>query len=232
MKKYLFCISLIVTISTAKASKLRDVEWKEISNKEGISVFQAVKFKHNSGIVPIRFKAVLNHDIVRVLSVLADEKRKPEWLPSLNKIKVLEKISSRDITVYYRYDAPWPFKDRDFVIQNLGTFDSNDLKVSVDIKSIKRHDDPADGSTVRGTTYDGYSIIRPMGKNKTMVEMAFMNDFGGVIPKFIVNFVQKSWPYEFMKQLRVHLRKSDIALSPEFQNNSAWLKYSGKGQTL
>jgi len=63
-----------------------------------------------------------------------------------------------------------------------------------------------------------------------MVEMAFMNDFGGYIPKFIVNFVQKSWPYSFMQQLREHLNKSDIALSPEFQNNSAWLKYSGKGQ--
>ena len=226
MKKYLICLSLFVTCFSAHASKLRDIDWKEISNDNGITVFRPINYKHDSGLIPIRFKAVIDFDIVRVLSVLSDEKRKPEWLPSLNSIKVLEKKSVKDITVYYRYDAPWPFKDRDFIINNIGVLDSEALKVSVDIKSVQREDDPANGSTVRGTTFDGYTTIQPAGKNKTIVEMAFLNDFGGYIPKFIVNFVQKSWPYSFMEQLREHLKKKDIALLPEFQNNSAWLKYN------
>lgn len=220
MKKYLLLFCLFFICSDIYASKLRDIDWEEISSKDGITVFRALNYKHNSGIVPIRFKAVLNHDIVKVLSVLADEYRKPEWLPDLQGIKVLEKKSVEDITVYYRYHVPWPLKDRDFIVKNLGTFDVEELKVSVDIKSIEHKSDPSDGSTVRGTTYDGYSIIRPEGRGKTIVELAFLNDFGGFIPTFVVNFIQKSWPYSFMKQLRLHLNKSDITLLPEFENRA------------
>lgn len=221
MKKFIICISLFVLCSDIYASsKLRDIQWQEISNKEGITVFRPIEYKHDSGLVPTRFKAVINHDIVKVLSVLSDEDRKTEWMPNLNGIKILDKKSVKDITVYYRYHAPWPFKDRDFIVRNLGTFDPKKLIVSVDIKSINYKTDPADGSTVRGATIDGYSIIRPEGRGKTIVEMAFINDFGGFIPKFIVNFVQKSWPYDFMIQLREQLKKNDITLVPEFQNRA------------
>lgn len=220
MKNYLFTLILLVVSFSVYPSQLRSIKWKEISNKDGIIVFKPVDYKHDSGLVPIKFKAVINHDIVKVLSVLADENRKTEWMPNLNGIKVLDKKSVEDITVYYRYHAPWPFKDRDFIINNLGTFDPKALIVSVDIKSIKHKTDPANGSTVRGTTYDGYSIIRPEGRGKTIVEMAFLNDFGGYIPKFIVNFVQKNWPYDFMLQLREQLEKTDITLFPEFQRRA------------
>jgi len=217
MKKYLVLLSLTFFSLDLQASKLRDIEWKEISNKDGISVFRPKEYKHDSGMIPIKFKAILNHDIVRVLSVLANEDRKTEWMPNAKKIKVLEKKSISDFTVYYRYEVPWPFKDRDFIVKQLGYFNPKEQKVSVDIKSIKFKEDPADGSTVRGITYDGYTVIRPHGENKTTVEMAFLNDFGGYIPKFLINFATKNWPHIFMKQLRQQLNKKDIVIIEEFR---------------
>ncbi len=215
--KLLFLSFMIVGTVYANPSKLRSIEWKEISNHNGILVYRPTTFDHNSGLVPIKFKAVIKHPIGKVLTVLANEKRKLEWMPKLKEIKLLERKSIQDFTVYYRYSAPWPFKDRDFVIQNLGSFDPKTFVVSVDLISVKNEKKPETSKTVRGTTYDAYSIISPDSNGNTNVEMAFLNDFGGLIPKFIVNIVQKSWPHKFMKHLRSQLDKTDIEIMPEFK---------------
>jgi hypothetical protein len=208
------------------ASKLRTIIWEEVSKKEGITVYGPKYFDHSSGLVPIKFKATINSKIDKVLSVLADEKRKLEWLPKLKKIELLEKKSIQDFTVYYRYDAPWPFKDRDFVIKNLGTFDEEKYIVSVDLLSTKHESREPTTDAVRGSAIDGYSLIQKGNNGTTIVEMALLTDFGGMIPKFIVNIVQKSWPYNFMKHLRLQLKKNDIIILEDFKldQDSKFLK--------
>lgn len=199
-------------------SKLRSIEWKEISSENGITVYSPKSYDHKSGLVPIRFKALIKHNISKVITVLADNKRKSEWLPNLKTTKLLEKKSIQDFTVYYRYDAPWPFQDRDFIVRNLSTFDLNTMTVSVDIKSVEHENDPGDGESVRGIAHDGYSLIKvdPSDSRYTIVEMAFINEFGGFIPNFLTNLVQKKWPYKFMDSLRKQLSKTDILIEPEF----------------
>lgn len=199
-------------------SKLRTIEWKEISSENGITVYSPKSYDHKSGLVPIRFKALIKHNISKVITVLADNKRKSEWLPNLKITKLLEKRTIQDFTVYYRYDAPWPFQDRDFIVRNLSSFNLNTMTVSVDIKSVEHKNDPSLGESVRGIAHDGYSIIKsdPNDKRYTIVEMAFINEFGGFIPSFITNLVQKKWPYKFMDSLRKQLSKSDILIAPEF----------------
>lgn len=209
--------SSILGHATEGTSKLRSITWEEVSNKEGITVFRPKDFDHSSGLVPIKFKAKIYSKIEKVLSVLADEKRKLEWLPKLKKIELLEKKSIQDFTVYYRYDAPWPFKDRDFVIKNLGTFDEEKYIVSVDLLSTTHPLKKEKSDAVRASTIDGYSLIKKGENGTTVVEMALLTDFGGMIPKFIVNIVQKSWPYKFMKHLRLQLKKTDIVILDDFK---------------
>jgi hypothetical protein len=232
LKKIIFITTLVylainssAVFSESESSKLRSIQWEEVSNKEGITVFKAKNFDHDSGLIPIKFKAQINSKIEKVLSVLADEKRKLEWMPRLKEAELIEKKSIQDFTVYYRYDAPWPFKDRDFVIKNLGTFDEDKYIVSVDIKSTNNSKKLEQDNIVRAATIDGYSIIKKNG-DKTIVEMALLTDFRGNIPKFIVNIVQRSWPYKFMKHIRIQLDKKDIELMPEFDldQDSKFLK--------
>ncbi len=76
--RYFITFSLFfIYISTANASQLRTIKWKISSNKDNISIFTPVNYKHKSGLIPIRFKATLNHNVSRVLSVFVDEKIKP-----------------------------------------------------------------------------------------------------------------------------------------------------------
>lgn len=212
-------ISIFFHSSLSFASQLKEIEWKQVSDKDGIIIYRPLNYKHSSGIVPIRFKAKLSENISKVLTVLSDNSRKVEWLPNAKEVKVLEQSSVESAIVYYRYEAPWPFHDRDFIVQNKGVLDKKNFRVYVELKSIEHVKDPKNNSHVRGIAYDGYSIIELDGKGSTMVEIAFLNDFGGMIPKWIINLVQKKWPYKFMKQLRSQLKKDDIKIIPEFNIN-------------
>ena len=198
-------------------SKLRDIKWKVLKDKGGITVYEPINYKHPSGLIPLKFKASLNHDISKVLSVLSDDKRKTEWMPNLKESKVVERKSLEIATVYYRYDAPWPFNDRVFVVTNNAVFTPENMTINVDIRSVQHENAPLTKNHVRGITYDGYSVIKP-GKveGTTEVEMAFLNDFGGLLPSFIVNLVQRQWPYKFMFHLREQLLKNDIVINPAF----------------
>lgn len=213
MKLLLF----LMLFSNSYASELSDIKWKEISNHDQIQVYIPKSYEHKSGLVPIRFKAVLKHPIERVLAVLADETRKMEWVPKANEVRILSKKSHTHFTVYYRYDAPWPFSDRDFIIQNVGKYDQEKQTIFVDLKSVDHPNDPNASGTVRGTTYSGYSIIKPLNQKETSVEMGLLTAFGGFIPKWIINLVQKKWPYKFMDNLKNQLKKDDIIIPEHFR---------------
>ena len=217
-KKSLFFILLawIYANANATSSPLKELKWTKIKDQAGIQVYIPTEYSHASGLVPIRFKATLKFPVWRVLSVLADDKRKTEWLPRSKEVKLIEKATVENFTVYYRYDSPWPFKDREFLIQNIAKLDKSHSRVVVTIKSVEHTKAPLLAATVRGKTFDGYSIVTPVGHNETLIEMAFLNDFGGFIPKFLINIVQKKWPFKFMQALRLQLSKKDILLNPSF----------------
>ncbi|MBD66091.1 MAG: hypothetical protein CME62_12845 [Halobacteriovoraceae bacterium] len=212
-------ISFLLLSWHAQSISFKDLQWEVASKAEGITVYTPKSFDHKSGIVPIKFEGVLNHHASKVISVLADDTRKKEWLPRTEKTKILEKKSLSDFTVYYRYSSPWPFLDRDFVIRNLAEVNKEEKWVKVKLESVEHAKDPGreDKSTVRGYSYGGYSIIQALDDHTTRVEMGFMNDFGGNIPTWIINIVQKKWPYGFIKNLRSQLAKKDIKINPDFE---------------
>lgn len=218
MKKILLLLFSFLSLEVS-ASQLKTIEWELNKEDNGIRVYKPKNYTHSSGIVPIRFKATLKHNISKVLTVLSDNTRKKEWMPSVKLIKELEKITEKHRIVYYRYEAPWPFNDRDFVVRSKGEFYPEKVSVSVELISTEHQLDPKPNQAVRAITYDGYSIITAKSEFETEVEMAFLNDFKGNIPTFVINIVQAQWPYGFMKNLREQLAKKDITINPEFTSD-------------
>ena len=216
-------IWLSIFIHTSGHSEiLKQIKWREISSQAKIKVFEPVDYRHPSGLVPIKFKTTLSHPIERVIAVLADEKRKIQWVPKAKQIKILKKNSPRDFIVYYRYSAPWPFQDRDFLIRNIVTTQKNAM--FVELESVDNNSFAIPDDAVRGKTYEGYTKIKILNTNETSLEMGLLTDFGGFIPKWIINLVQKKWPYRFMQNLHRQLAKDDIEIPEHLKNLRLMLK--------
>lgn len=216
MKKLLLLI-LFISSSTSAALHPSDFKWELSKEKKGIKIFRAPHHKE-TGIVPIKAQTVLNHSLPRILSVLANTDRKREWIPKLEEAYIIEQKSKYERVEYARYDSPWPFLDRAFVISTKGRYNEKDNTIYIDIHSTTHQKVPENKDHVRGHTYIGSVFMRGLDKEKTFFEITLLTDFKGDIPAWIINIVQASWPFKMFTNLKVQLEKPDIKIWPEFQS--------------
>lgn len=214
MKAILICLFLI---PSAFALHPNDFKWEESTEKDGIKIFRADRHKE-TGIVPIKAQTTLNYSMPKILSVLADTNRKMEWIPQLIAARIVEQKSKYERIEYARYDSPWPFYDRAFVIATKGRYDKEKNSVFIDIQSTEHPSVPLNPEHVRGKTYIGSVYMKGLSKEKTFFEITLLTDFKGNIPTWIINMVQKKWPFKMFDNLKKQLAKKDIQVWPEFKS--------------
>ncbi len=196
-----------------------DFTWKLKEEKDQIKIFTAPRHEE-TGIIPIKANTIIHDSLPRILSVLATTERKKEWIPKLLDAYTVEKVSTYERVEYTLYDAPWPFHDRAFVILNKGRYNKEDNTLFIDMTSIEHKKAPLNSDYVRGHTYIGSVYMKGLSAGETFFEITLLTDFKGNIPSWIINMVQKKWPYKFFKNLKSQLTKDDIQIWPEFQNDN------------
>ncbi len=216
MKKLLLTLAILLS-SSSYSMHPDDFAWKLKEEKDQIKIFSAPRHDE-TGIVPIKANTVINDSLPRILSVLAETSRKKEWIPSLLDAYTVEKISKYERVEYTLYDSPWPFYDRAFVISTKGKYNEEDNTIFIDISSTEHKKVPLDPNHVRGNTYIGSIYMKGLASKETFFEITLLTDFKGNIPTWIINLVQKKWPYKFFTNIKAQLAKDDIKIWPEFQS--------------
>lgn len=213
MKKF-WLILFLIHIQTYALSQ-NDFEWQLSEEKGTIKVYNSDVHK-STGIVPIKATNILNHSMPKILSVIADVTRKKEWVPNLLKANIVEQKNKYERIEYALYDSPWPFHDREFIIQTKGSYNPKDKSIYIEIKSTKDSNVPLNTDYVRGFTHIGNVYMRYIDKEKTFFEIILLTDFKGNIPTWIINLVQRKWPYKLFRNLESQLIKNDIVLDKTY----------------
>jgi hypothetical protein len=191
-------------------------KWEMFDEEDGIRMF-----RHDvpgSSIVALRGEGFVAAPITRVTSVLADRKRSTEWIDRLVKTKVLRQLSDTESINWNHIKTPTPLKDRDFVFKTVLTTDPAKKKVLFSYYSVTDALAPEYDDYVRGTFKSGkFELTMAERTNKdgsktrgTIVIAEVEVDPRGSVPTFIVNMVQKSWPYKTLTALRKQVAKPDI----------------------
>jgi len=214
MKLILF-FSLIFSVLSIYGMHPNDFDWKIKEEKDGIKVFTAPRHEE-TGIIPIKASTTIKHPLPRILSVLATTERKKEWIPNLLEAYTVEKKSKYERIEYTLYDSPWPFYDRAFVISTKGRYNKDEHSIYIDIASTEHDKVPLNPEYVRGNTYIGSIFMKGMSQNETFFEITLLTDFKGSIPTWIINMVQRKWPYKMFRNIKSQLEKEDIEIWPEF----------------
>ncbi|MCO4793754.1 MAG: hypothetical protein KC493_08585 [Bacteriovoracaceae bacterium] len=180
-------------------------EWELLVEKNGIQVYGAKETK--DGLIPFRSKATLNFPFERVLTVLLDANRKPEWSPQLKSTTVHQKISPTKYILSEYYNTPWPATDREFLM--LGELHPEKDKF---ILTAKTHIDTklAHPDHIQVDIRKLVVTIERAPEGKTHFEFIFLGDMKGWMPSWLVNLIQKKWPFKFIKRLNRQLEKDDI----------------------
>ncbi len=205
---------------TQAASKLDNWAkngWEFLDEKDGIKTYR--KSYATSPVKGVGGEAEIDAPISKILWVLMDHAHKSEWIDKFKEARTLEEVSPLVHIQYASFDMPFPVSDREFVYSYEFKVDPEINGVVVNVKSVDSPKAPpvADGD-VRGEIVDGRYILIPHG-DKTFVQAEYLADAKGSLPTWIVNMVQKHWPYKTLAGLRAQVKKPFVKDWPNYETD-------------
>ena len=192
--------------------------WKLVSERDNVNVY--VNTNNFDGLLSIRATGMIDAPMGRVMSVMADEKRKHEWIPNTVEVKAL-KIASPFARIEYSHShTPWPLTDREFLTYVRAQYFKKTKKLVIRLRSIEKIPNGIEvpkTDNIRGIIhYSDVWLSKAEGGKKTFVEVELLTDPKGSIPKFLVNWVQKDWPRGLLHGLARQVEKKDIKVKYRF----------------
>ena len=170
-----------------------------------------------SDVVAFKGRGVINQPVVKIASVLLDGKHAREWVGHLEESHTIRRISPMEYIQYNHIGTPFVMKDRDFVVRI--TIDVLPEKRAVHVH-YKSTADPLAPPTnyVRGEIIDSDFMLTSLEpKTKMLLEATMHADPKGSVPKWIVNFFQKSWPGETFRSIQKRVERLDLPEAEGFE---------------
>lgn len=199
MKKISILMISMFLIFSAHAK----TDWKQIKEKDGITVYKAKV--PGSKIVAFKGKVIIDVAPTKVMWVLADRDHRKDWVDRLDRNRDLEVMSQKERVIYQSFKMPFLISNRDMVYKSVIT-KSKSGTVTYDMFSVE-HPKAPETIGVRVELIKSKYILKPLGKNKTEVQVEILSDPKGMLPKWLVNLIQKSWPLKTLRALRTQCFK-------------------------
>lgn len=176
-------------------------EWKLEGESDGFKFYS--RQEQGSPVVSFRGEGPVRYSATDIMKLLAKIDEYKNWMPLVQESKVIADYSPTKKTVVIDVGMPWPVLDRYFVNHGEMSDGENGTK-TLEIKSIPSNYRDAD--KVEGWTARSYFLLTPTDDpNVTYMTVELNQDPRGSIPKWMVNWVQSSWPREFFKNLLVYI---------------------------
>lgn len=208
----LILLSFIGFSRSSFAFNVEGGKWEELYSKDKLSFFSR-PVKH-SDVLAFSAKGEVEISLVEMLAILRDVEGTKEWDKNSSVKKTIRNISDIEADTYSVSSMPWPITDRDLVMNNKLRLDLPNNFMIVDGYSIKHKDYPRKENRVRAKMGIARFKLRPVTDTKTYIEMYIHIDPKGSIPKWMVNFVQKDMPYEYLKNLENFSKTVDRKPNP------------------
>ena len=179
----------------------------------------------NSPLLALRAHGTIKASIEALLFIFRDVKGSLEWAPRLEKRRILKNISESEAIVYEVRKLPWPCERRDLILHNKLHFDKEKKALVLVTKSLPDYPgDPKPKDMVRAHLSYSAITMKPVSSQETNVEVTIHVDPRGQIPSWIVNLIQRNWPYRFIKGMERRSFLITPTLGPELLNFASMAK--------
>lgn len=131
------------------------------------------------------------------------------WCPYLSQSKILRNIGPDHFLVYQRYDLPWPFADRDIVVDVDITRHPRQATIEARLTAVSDNSCPPVADALRLTDMDGAITIRAKGKGAIQGTYSERIDMGGGIPTSLARIFSRDMPAKILGNLLEECRKPE-----------------------
>lgn len=185
--------------------------WEKVKEEHGIKVYS--KLVEGTDLVGFRGETYVYAPADKVLWVLMDNKYRKNWVDRLLHSEVLDRVSNKKFIVYQVFKLPWPLQNRDFVYQGILTKNKRLKSIDLVLNSVEHKLAPETVGVRAEITRSLYRVV-PMGKFKTKLEVEILSDPKGWIPTFVVNLIQKNWPYKTLSAVKKEVEMPYVGKYP------------------
>ena len=199
-------ISLILPIAIASPALGAEPKWEYLFTEEGIRV--SSRDIPGTSLVEFRGTGEISSGILQVAAAIWDHDRKTEWMRNCVGSKLIESRSPKNEIVYNRTGSPVAIvSDRDIVVEGHATIDREKKGLSIKFWEVSHPKMPEVEDVVRMPRLRGHWKITQLSKDKSHMEYQVQADPGGIIPKWIVNWLNRKLPFFTIKNLRTQIKK-------------------------
>ena len=182
-------------------------DWEHIYEDDGVNVYRQEVAGTN--LLAFRGTGFIDAPVDKVLYVFADVQHEIDWVDRLEEnILISEDKANFERVEFHSYGLPWPVWSRDIVFK-IKLSRQDDESFLVTMKSV---DDSLGPPTkgVRAELHGSNFVLRETKDGRTWVEVDIFIDPKGTVPAFLVNILQRYWPYNTITGLRSQVRKPFI----------------------
>ena len=182
--------------------------WEKINEEEDIQVF--IKNIPDNPIIAVKGVTVFDANILKIAGIIKNNSRFKEWVPRLLKVNSINEFSPYEWTEYILLNSPWPLNDRELLLKKTMEIDENGKHISFNFHTIKSPLKPENNIYIRAEISEGSFILTSINENQTRIDVTTHVDLKGMIPDWIINYIQKFWPLRALKALKEQAEKNDI----------------------
>jgi hypothetical protein len=175
-------------------------DWKLEKDSDGIKVYLAKA--ENSSIKQFKVEAFIEATPKEIVDAVVDVENNHKWFVSVEKGKLVERISPNEFIFSQVIEVPFPFQDRQ-VVQNTKVTNLENGVLRIDLNSVSDALE-VDNDYVRMTLATGYWVLTPTSEG-TDLEYSFLADPAGNIPAWLANQFIVDNPLKTIKGLREYI---------------------------
>lgn len=181
-------------------------QWELINSQDGIDTYRMT----HPGTEVCTFKGVgfVDAKIEVIGEVMRDIPAYSEWMAKFKKTTILKTIDRNTYVFHAVLKTPFPYQNRDFVIENQTKYNFNNGSALLTFRSAKDYNFPEQSCCLRLTELEGEYYLEYFGRNKTRVTYQYRSHPGGNIPVGLANEIEiKHYPAITIAGLRKMVQK-------------------------
>jgi START domain len=195
LKQVIISILILCSCITLHAQ----TTWELKKDKDGIKVYTGML--PNSTIKAVRVICTVNASLSQLTGLLRDVKAHEQWVYGTKTSYLVKQLGPGHIVYYSELSVPWPFTNRDVVIDINITQQPLTKTVFVAAATANSYV-PVKKDKVRVLISKSSWTIIPITPNQLSIDYIAQADPAGSVPEWITNLFCTKGPYETFKKLR------------------------------
>ena len=213
MRSYFFLIIAWLTIGAQTAHARGSTGWQNVGVTEGVTVER--KTIPNSALFAFRGEGTFDVPLGLLVSVLKNPDIAVEWVDLMTDHRVVRVVNENTNLIYEAYGLPWPISDRDYLMTEKCGYDQGLKVFTIDYESVSDPIKPPVKDHVRAMAYRTFWRLTMVDEDTTKIEVEVSTGPKGALPAWLINVIQKDWPWKTIDGLVKRASKGDIETDPK-----------------